>query len=140
MLSWLRRLLANRRAPSNLPLGRRGEDLAAEFYQRQGGRILARNWRFRSGELDLVVLLERTIVFVEVKTRIGAATDDPTENVTRAKQKKLFETAVAYLKRQGWLDRPTRFDVVAILWDEQHPVLRHYPHAITPPANGQFFG
>src|SRR3954464_14821429 len=78
-------------------LGRRGEDLAARYLTDLGYRILARNWRCRSGEIDLVAAdLEpgrRTIVFCEVKTRSGLGFGDPLEAITWAKGRRLGRPA-----------------------------------------------
>ena len=97
-------------------LGQRGEAAAARYLRRRGYKILARGDRLRPGELDLVVLDGDTIVFVEVKTRQSQEAGHPAEAVDEDKQRRLTRLAVTFLKRHGLLERPARFDVVAITW------------------------
>ncbi len=67
-------------------LGAGGEDAAAAWYVEHGYEVVARNWRCRQGELDLVLRRGRTVVFCEVKTRSTTAFGAPVEAVTRQKQ------------------------------------------------------
>ena len=98
-------------------LGTWGEELAAQHYERLGARVLARNWRCREGELDLVVLEpDGTLVFCEVKTRSSLAYGEPAEAVSPVKARRLRVLACRWLAEQ----RPAgagdlRFDVVAVL-------------------------
>lgn len=100
-------------------LGRAGEDAAAVHLERQGYMILARNWRTRSGELDIVARDGDCLVFVEVRTRRSSrrtavpALGAPEESVTPRKQLQLIALADEYLFQMPW-DGPTRIDVVAI--------------------------
>jgi len=91
----------------------------ADWYRQRGYQVVARNWRCREGELDLVLRKARTIVFCEVKTRTSSAFGAPVEAVTRTKQRRLRRLAVV------WLDQaPTsqvselRFDVASVLSGE----------------------
>jgi len=95
-------------------LGREGEDLAARFLMKQGYRILERNYRTRSGEIDLVALHEGAVVFVEVKTRTSDAFGAPELAVTPRKQQRMVKAALAYIKQRKLHQVPCRFDVVAI--------------------------
>jgi len=99
-------------------LGKSGEDLACRELRRRGYEILARRYRTRVGELDIVARDGPTIVFVEVKTRTSAAYGVPGEAVGPRKQHKIWLMASDYLLRRGWFDRPCRFDVVAISIDQ----------------------
>lgn len=139
MWQWIKKLWA-RPLPAER-LGNSGENLAAEYLERQGFQILERQWRSRFGELDLVAVDSETIVFVEVKTRATMAAGDPTEAITRAKQKKITQSALAYLKRRGWLQRRSRIDVVSILWQGQNgqPDIRHYRSAFDATGFGQMY-
>ena len=105
---WRRRLFPPK------TLGQRGEEAAARYLRRRRYKILARGHRFRLGELDLVALDGRTIVFVEVKTRESAEVGHPSEAVDHDKQRKLTQMALSFLKRHRLLEYPTRFDVIAI--------------------------
>ena len=101
---------------SNLALGASGEDLAAGWYAAQGYEVVARNWRCREGELDLVVVRNRVMVFCEVKTRSSAAFGMPAEAVGRTKQQRIRRLAARYLDEAAPVrPREIRFDVAAIL-------------------------
>ena len=138
MWGWLRRHLL--RQPAENSLGGRGEDLAANFLRSLGYRILERQMRGRYGELDLIALDGESIVFVEVKTRSSSVAGDPTDAITSDKQRKITQSALEYLKRRRWLDRRVRFDVIAILWNGNHPPdIRHYPSAFDASGFGQMY-
>lgn len=96
-------------------LGRRGEDLAAEFLTGQGFVVLSRNWRCREGELDLVVTDRHRLVVCEVKTRAGVGFGAPAEAVTPAKAARIRRLTAAWLTahRVRWCE--IRFDVVAVV-------------------------
>ena len=98
--------------------GRRGEELAAEHFVRLGFEILARNYRTRYGELDLVAYDGETIAFIEVKTR-REGSGDPWDNLHELKRSQVRRMAIAWLTDSN--DRPfgadMRFDAVGILVD-----------------------
>jgi putative endonuclease len=98
-------------------LGAAGEARAAAWYEARGYRVLARNWRCRDGELDLVVARGRAVVFVEVKARRSDRFGTPAEAVTPAKQVRLRALALRWLEATGARPSSLRFDVVAILGD-----------------------
>ena len=139
MWSWLARLWSRRHPPDSL--GNRGESAAARFLERLGYRILERQMRGRFGELDLVTLDGDVIVFVEVKTRSTTAAGHPTEAITTAKQRKITQSGLAYLKRRGWLERRARFDVISVLWSDRNsePAIQHYVNAFDSTGFGQMF-
>lgn len=93
-------------------LGTRGEDVAVGHLERLGYEILARNWRSRLGELDVVASDGDTLVFVEVKLRYDPI--DPLEAVDARKQHRIARLAFDFLTRHGMLGRPARFDVIAV--------------------------
>ena len=99
---------------SRVAQGARAEDLALDYLQAQGLTLVARNFRCRTGELDLIMRDGEQLVFVEVRSRRYSSYGVPAESVTRTKQQKLLRAAAFYLQRQR-LDLPCRFDVVAIL-------------------------
>lgn len=96
-------------------LGRYGEDLAAEHLQREGLTILARNWRCRSGELDVVARDGAALVIVEVKTRRSEAFGNPLEAVGPRKLRRLRQLALRYLDEQQVHAPEIRFDVIGIV-------------------------
>ena len=94
-------------------LGGRGESIAAEYLKNRGCRLLAKNFRVKSGEIDLVVMDRGCVCFVEVKAR--RSYDAPQEAVSFRKQRKLTRLAQAYLQENyKRVDVRCRFDVVAI--------------------------
>jgi putative endonuclease len=108
-------------------LGRLGEDLALEHLERLGLRILARNYRTRFGELDLIACDDATIVFVEVKTRrLGAIAGSALEAVPPRKQRQVRGMAAAWLAERD--DRPRardlRFDVIGVTVDHGGRLVR----------------
>jgi putative endonuclease len=106
-------------------LGRHGEALAAEHYERLGGAVLARNHRTRWGELDLVVTVGDVLVFCEVKTaRVGARA--PWESLHDAKRSQVRRMAAAWLNDtpgRRYYDE-LRFDAVGVLLDEHDRLVR----------------
>jgi putative endonuclease len=101
---------------ARVEFGRNGEDLACRELRRRGYAIVARRYRRRGGELDIVARDGRTLVFVEVKTRHGRAFGEPVEAVTVPKQRRITMLALDYLVRHGLADCPCRFDVVSIVF------------------------
>lgn len=118
-----------------------GERTAARFLRGKGYRILQRQLRNRFGEIDLIALDGETMVFVEVKTRRGVEQGAPFEAVGADKQRKLTKAALAYLKRNGLLERRYRFDVVSIVWlpGAARPEIQHFQHAFESAGRGQMF-
>lgn len=104
-------------------LGGRGEELAADFLQRRGYRLLARNYRTPWGEVDLIARHRGFVVFIEVKARQSPRFGLPQEAVHAAKQEKLRTVAEHYLQQQGLEEMPVRFDVVAIRITDRGPVI-----------------
>jgi putative endonuclease len=102
-------------------LGRAGEQLAADYLQDNGLAVLARNWRCRLGEIDIVGTDGRTVVFCEVKTRSGVDYGAPLDAVSPDKVRRLRELAKAWLDEQRLQGCPVRFDVVSILWPPGRP-------------------
>ena len=111
-------------------LGQLGEDLAVRELTVRGYAILARRYRTKHGEIDIVAEDGGTIVFVEVRARATAEFGPAAESVTDGKKRKVTAMAVEYLARHRITKRPCRFDVVAI--DEALsalPVIAVYPNA-----------
>lgn len=96
-------------------LGKDGENLACQELTSRGYAIVARGYRTRFGEIDIIARDGEAMVFVEVKRRSGPACGTAAEAVTRPKQLRVVRMAVDYLAREGLFDKiPVRFDVVAI--------------------------
>jgi putative endonuclease len=92
--------------------GAAAEDLAAAYLQGQGVRILARNYRIKGGEIDLVGHLDGELLFIEVRLRSRGDFGDAAASITRTKQRRLRLAAAHYLQRHG--DQPCRFDCVLL--------------------------
>jgi putative endonuclease len=103
-------------------LGRRGEDLAADYLAGTGLVVLSRNWRCREGEVDLIATDGQRLVVCEVKTRSGTGYGEPSEGVTPAKAARIRRVTAAWLRayQVGWCE--IRFDVLAVLCPQQGPV------------------
>jgi len=97
-----------------LRLGEIGEDLAVQELERLGYAVVARRYRRRYGEIDIVAVDGPTIVFVEVKARDGLQFGPAAEAVTAIKRRRLVATARDFLLRHRLEARPCRFDVVAV--------------------------
>ena len=99
---------------SRLNIAKIGESLAAKHLKARGYEILARNYRARRGEIDLIARDGEFVVFVEVKTRRSLKFGLPQAAVTLQKQRQISKVALAYLQSRNLLDTPCRFDVIAI--------------------------
>lgn len=95
-------------------LGARGESIAAESLRAAGWVILERGYRLGRREIDLIARRDRTLAFVEVKTRSGRGWGPPEEAVTARKRREIETVARAYLARTLPTDVDVRFDVIAI--------------------------
>lgn len=95
-------------------LGRLGEDVAANYLEKCGLKIITRNYRCRAGEIDIVAMDRRVLVFVEVRSRRGGDFGLPQESIIWRKRAKVRQVATYYVKSQGLGEVDTRFDVVAI--------------------------
>jgi putative endonuclease len=125
----LRRLLG-------LRPGGRGEELAARYLESQGLAVLERNYRCRTGEIDIVAREGDVTVFVEVKERRGPRYGAGYDAVTRGKRRRLVSAARLFAAARGLADSPLRFDVVSIDWDRgPRPAIRHDRGAFD--ANGR---
>jgi putative endonuclease len=113
-------------------LGRRGEDAAAAYLERQGIEIIDRNWRCRYGEVDIVAWDEGELVFVEVKTRQGIEQGLPEDAITHEKRSRYERIAACYLSDHVFEDCCVRFDVIALLvTDGRRALLRHHRSAFS---------
>ncbi|MBU0946302.1 MAG: YraN family protein [Proteobacteria bacterium] len=114
---------------ARITLGKQGEDLAAHHLIKLGFSILARNYRQKIGEIDIIARDGNCLVFVEVKTRKTLRFGQPFEAVTTKKQAQLTRVALDYLNRNKLLDQPARFDVISILLPDKGKVaIEHIPN------------
>ena len=109
-------------------LGTFGEDFAAKVLEQKGYEILDRNWRWGRYEIDIVARFRGLIVVAEVKTRRSNYFGEPEEFVSRAQQKRLVESANAYLEKKG-LDDEVRFDIISIIYNSNQRKVHHIEDA-----------
>ena len=95
-----------------------GEDVAAAWYASQGYEVVARNWRCRAGELDLIVRRGPEVVFCEVKARRTAAFGTPAEAITHDKRQRVRHLAARWIEDSRIRPAQIRFDVAAVLDDQ----------------------
>ncbi len=103
--------------------GKEAEERACQLLRAKGFKIVARNWRWRGGEIDIIAKDGPTLVFVEVRARTHEEHGTPAETITAEKRLHLWQSARAYLSGKPTV--PVRFDVVAL--GPQGPV--HIPNA-----------
>ena len=117
--------------------GRLGEDATANFLEAAGYTIVARNFRIRSAEIDIVAQRDGVIVFVEVKARANVRHGLPSEAVTLRKQKKIIEAAGVFLQDERFCDCACRFDIVEIyLRGENVEAINHIENAFEVVQDG----
>jgi len=113
-----------------IDLGRRGEDLALEYLQGLGYRLQTRNYRFRGGELDLVMFDGPVLVFVEVRSRTSLQHGTPLETIDFKKRRQIEKTAGLFLAREKINPAtPCRFDAVAVEFCGDAPHIVHVKNA-----------
>jgi putative endonuclease len=104
-----------------ISLGKQGEELACTELERRGYEVLARRYRTRYGEIDIVARHGATLVFAEVKARVMTRFGAPEEAVTPSKQARVARMAAGYLMEHGGFNEPCRFDVVSVLFERDRP-------------------
>ncbi|MBM3254971.1 MAG: YraN family protein [Candidatus Omnitrophica bacterium] len=100
---------------NNIYLGKSGEEIAVQFIEKNGYKVLFRNYKNRLGEIDIIAKERGTYCFIEVKTRSSDRFGLAQEALSPAKKRKLAQLALAFLKEKKLLDQKARFDVVAIV-------------------------
>jgi putative endonuclease len=116
--------------PNKRTQGAEGEDLAVDYLEKKGYRILDRNFRYDHGEIDIIAEDEhRTLVFIEVKARRTKTYGDPEDAVTVSKRKKIRKTADGYIFLYSIDDQMCRFDIIAIEYERTKPTIRHIEDA-----------
>ncbi len=95
-------------------LGNKGEDIASAYLEKKGYRIIERNYKTNTGEIDIIARDKETVVFIEVKTRADYSFGYPYEAVHYRKRQKLKSLALMYMKKIG-KEVPVRFDVLSII-------------------------
>jgi putative endonuclease len=131
MFSFVYLNLNSKKMATHNELGQLGEDLALKHLLEKGYRLLARNFRFKHLEIDLIMQDEDKLVFVEVKTRQTAEIGEPYLAVTRTKQKQIIKVANWYIIEND-LHNESRFDIVSIVHNSYRTAIEHIENAFTP--------
>jgi putative endonuclease len=114
---WFQRMAAKlRKAP--VPLGTRGEAHAAKFLQKQGYKLIVRNRREKKGEIDLIVMDNEFLVFVEVRTRTSEDFMTPEMSIRSDKRQMVRKTVMRLIRKHKTAGLTPRIDVIAIIWPE----------------------
>lgn len=116
---------------NNCEKGKSAEQLAARFLMARGYRIWKTNWRWGKKELDIVALHAGELVIVEVKSRVGNAVNHPSEVVNLKKQRNIILAADAFIRLYN-SRRPTRFDVIAVIYTSGGVEIEHIENAFFP--------
>jgi putative endonuclease len=101
-------------AKEELNLGKNGEDLAVGFIKGKGYKIIARRYKVKFGEIDIVALDKDTLCFIEVKSRRSSRFGLAKEAVSSLKQRRISKVALNFLKENSLLKEKARFDVVSV--------------------------
>jgi putative endonuclease len=109
-------------------IGKKGEQLAAEFLMKKGFEIVVRNYRHGHAEIDLIIKRDNWLIFVEVKARSSNDFGEPEEFVDTRKMSKLFEAAEEYIYSTNWHGH-IRFDIVSVKLGKE-PVVELFEDAI----------
>lgn len=112
-------------------LGRKGEVAAVACLEKKGHRIVERNWSFSGYEIDIVSEYEGFIIFVEVKTRTSDEWGNPGDAVNEKRMRRMIRAASHYLKKNG-IDKPARFDIIAVILNKRQFTLEHIEDAFLP--------
>ncbi|MCK4750787.1 MAG: YraN family protein [Bacteroidales bacterium] len=111
--------------------GRNAEQLAARYLRARGYYIWKSNWRWGKKELDLVAIHRGELVIVEVKARVGNVVNHPSEVVHLKKQRNIILAADAFIRLHN-IRKPTRFDVIAVIYDVGGVEVDHIENAFFP--------
>ena len=113
-------------------LGEAGEKLATQFLKAKGYHIIARNLQFSIGEIDIIAQHQKTLVFIEVKTRQSAQYCHPIEAVDTKKRQKIKQMATQYYRNKKCAAKgyAMRFDIITLIWPEgEQPKIEHFVDA-----------
>ncbi|MDD4873494.1 MAG: YraN family protein [Dehalococcoidales bacterium] len=105
---------------SRQDIGKLGETLAARYLKKQGFKIIETNYHCPLGEIDIIAQQKDCLVFIEVRTKTGSGFGSPEESVTRAKKKKMINTAYFYVKEYNCLQYNWRIDFIAVELDQNY--------------------
>jgi putative endonuclease len=124
-------------------VGRRGEQLACEYLEKQGYEVLAKNVRTPYGEIDLITSLsedkqETSIIFIEVKTRTTQSFGNPEDAISLRKKGHILASIEYFLQEHPELDKDWRIDVISIYLNKisENIEIKHFINAISAETEG----
>jgi putative endonuclease len=111
--------------------GKKGEDIAYTYLLEHNIQVLERNWRYKRAEVDVIGMDGKTLVFVEVKTRMDDILGRPENAVHTQKRTLMIKAAIAYMHliKHGWA---IRFDIVSVILRKEKPQIDHFKDAFFP--------
>lgn len=115
-------------------LGIRGEDLAEEYLKKKGYDILEKNWTYQRNEIDIIASDNQYIIFVEVKTRSSKYWGNPEDAVSVSKINRIVKAADLYIDLYN-IEKPVRFDVIAIISNKTVLDIAHFEDAFFAPLS-----
>lgn len=110
---------------ANKNLGKIGEDIATKYLKDLGYEIIERNFRCRSGEIDIIAKDDEEFVFVEVKTRYSLSCGRPAEAVNNTKKKHIYKATEYYVYKNNLINSFIRFDVIEVYFYEEKYEIEH---------------
>lgn len=111
-------------------IGKLGEDIATNYLKQKGYKILDRNFECRQGEIDIIAIDKKEIVFIEVKTRTSNKYGTPSEAVNKIKQKHMLQTIKYYLYIRNLSDEFIRIDVIEVYVKDNVYKVNHIKQAL----------
>jgi len=112
-------------------LGKRGEEIAVEYLQGKGFKIIEKSWHFKHKEVDIIAKINDTLIFIEVKSRTTAYWGNPEEFVSKQKQRFIIAAAENYVETRQF-SGDVRFDIIAIIFDKNNYTLEYIENAFYP--------
>ena len=109
-------------------LGKRGEQVACDFLETKGFKILSRNYRFKKAEIDIIAQIDESLVVVEVKTRSSIFFGNPQDFINKKKIKLLVQAINKYVYENN-IDLEIRFDIVAVVFEKNNFSIEHIKNA-----------
>jgi putative endonuclease len=114
---------------NKISLGKQGEKLAFDYLKSKGYKIIGKNLRSRSGELDIVANDHGTLVFIEVKTRTSEMFGLPIQGIDERKQNRIKILAKRYIAEKGLIEQEVRFDFLGVLQTKKETKIELIPNA-----------
>jgi putative endonuclease len=115
----------------NKKKGDGGEEIASEYLEKKGYKILFRNWRYMHKEIDIIAALKTELIIVEVKARTFGSLISPLEAVNLKKQRLIIDAANAFIEKHN-VNLDVRFDVITVIYKYNTYEIEHIENAFYP--------